>query len=267
MTDGVILVTGASSGIGRDLARCFAADRPLALLARDVAALDRLADELADGPHGRPVILPFDLSLPGAPDRAITALHQRGRHVDVLVNAAGIGVHGRFAETDPVRQRDVVALNLRATTDLALLVLPGMIARRRGGILNVASIASAMPGPLMATYYASKAGLLSFSEALWAETRGTGVTVTALLPGPTHTDFGRRAGFARSGAADAGAMDPAEVAHAGYDAFRSGRRVVVPGWRNKAAVAFARLAPRAIVLAAVEAAQRGRGAGVTSPPR
>jgi uncharacterized protein len=150
-------------------------------------------------------------------------------------------------------------VNVRAAVDLALLVLPGMVARRRGGVLNVASVAAAMPGPLMAVYYASKAGLLSLSEALWAETRGTGVTVTALCPGPTRTDFGRRAGFVAESAVDThGALHPDVVARAGYDGFRAGRRLVVPGWKNRLAMGLARVLPRAALVAAVETAQRGR---------
>jgi hypothetical protein len=259
VSGGVVLVTGASSGIGRALARAFAGDGRLVLLARDAARLEALADELSASPFGRPLAMPLDLSLPGAPDRAIAALAARGLHVDVLVNAAGLGALGPFAAIDPARQRDVVGVNLRAAVDLALLVLPGMIARRRGGVLNVASVAAAMPGPLMATYYATKAGLLSFSEALWAETRGTGVTVTALCPGPTRTDFGRRAGFAAAGAVDDfGTMDAEAVARAGYDGFRAGARVVAPGWKNRAAMVLGRLLPRGLVLAAVETAQRGR---------
>lgn len=256
-----ILITGASSGIGAAFARVFADDGVrLILSGRDGEALARVAAHVARPGLPQPFVLTGDLTEPGAGRRLLADVAAEGLHVDVLVNNAGAGLNGPAAELDLTDQLAIVDLNVRAATELALAVLPDMIGRRRGGILNVASVAGFLPGPFMAVYYASKAFLVSLSQALAEEVRGSGVTVSALCPGPTATDFGRRAGFRGNTAIDAfGSMSADEVARIGHAGFRAGRRLVVPGLRNRAAVALTRIAPRRVALAVIAAAQRRRG--------
>src|SRR5438477_8802051 len=185
-----ILVTGASSGIGRELAKCFAADGSrLILLARKRDALQELADELRQAHETQSEIFPADLAAPGTPTRIFEHLKVHGTKVDVLVNNAGFGAQGAFAELPIDRQLEMLQVNVVAVTHLTSLLLPGMIERRRGGVLNVASTAAFQPGPGMSVYYATKAFVLSFSEAITEELAGKGVTVTALCPGPTETNF------------------------------------------------------------------------------
>jgi short-subunit dehydrogenase len=246
----IALVTGASGGIGLELAKLFAADgHDLVLVARDRDRLAAVAREL-ESRHGiRATAAPADLADPAAPAALHAALEREGRRVDVLVNNAGFGLCGGFAELDASAQVEMVQVNVAALTHLTRLCLPPMLARRAGGILNVASTAAFQPGPLMAVYYASKAYVLSFSEALAGELAGTGVTVTALCPGPTATGFQSRAGMERSRMLrDLRLMDASAVARAGYRAFRAGRRVVVPGWTNRLLAGAVCFLPRGLVL-------------------
>src|ERR1039457_4961414 len=186
-----VLITGASSGIGLELARCFAADGcRLVLLARNTEALETLAKELCQAHKIESLVLTADLSLPETPARIFKELQGRGIMVDVLVNNAGFGANGAFAGLPLQRQLEMIQVNITALTDLTGLFLPGMIERKRGGVLNVGSVAGFMSGPGMAVYFATKAFVLSFTEALAAELADKRLTVTALCPGPTATNFG-----------------------------------------------------------------------------
>jgi short-subunit dehydrogenase len=248
------LVTGASTGIGREFARLLAADgQHVTLTARDRARLEAVAAELRER-HGREAaVIVADLAESGAPEAIVRHVEGAGRDVAVLVNNAGFGSHGPFADADLARELAMIQVNVTALAQLTGLVLPGMVRRRSGRILNVASTAAFQPGPLMATYYASKAFVLSLSEALAEELRGTGVTVTCLCPGPTPTGFQRRAG--NEGTRVVSGLipmtDAASVARAGYRAMRRGARLAVPGLFNRLGVLSVRLGPRRLVTAAV----------------
>ena len=243
-----VLVTGASSGIGRELARCFAADGcRLVLVARKRHALQALADELRQAHQTQAEILPADLSEREAPARIFGHLEANGTRVDVVVNNAGFGAYGEFTELPASRQLDMVQVNVTALTHLTRLFLPGMLERRRGGILNVASVAGFEPGPLMAVYFATKAYVLSFSEAIAEELSGTGVTVTALCPGATATNFAEAAKGRFSRRFQQLAMSAESVARIGYRAFRKGQVVAVSGWRNRCLAFSVRLGPRSLV--------------------
>jgi hypothetical protein len=243
-----VLVTGASSGIGRELAKCFAVEGcKLVLVARKRKALESLAEELHRTHKTHSEVLPADLAEPAAPARIFGHLESQGTRVDILINNAGFGARGAFAQLPLARQLEMVQVNLTALTHLSGLFLPGMLARRRGGILNVASTAAFQPGPGMAIYYATKAYVLAFSEALGEELLGTGVTVSTLCPGPTETNFTAVAGGRASKFFLRAAMSAEEVARIGHQGFRQGRLVVVPGWRNRLLALGTRLGPRALV--------------------
>ena len=253
------LVTGASSGIGEAFARALhARGRSLVLVARRAERLARLADEL--GGAERTLALPLDLAQEGAAARLLAELQQRGVELDLLVNNAGIGTTGPFAEERLETTGALLALNVRAATELARAFLPGMIQRRRGAVINVCSMASFQPVPYLATYAASKAYLLSFSEALCEELRGTGVTVQALCPGLVPTEFQAVAGTDKVAFADAPTMSASFVAEAALRGLESGRTLVLPGWRDRLMVQLQRLAPRAIVRRAGAALFRPRAA-------
>jgi short-subunit dehydrogenase len=239
-----VLITGASSGIGSELAKLFAADgSDLVLVARSEPALRDLADELRDR-HGVDArVLPHDLTDPAAPLALAEELRDAGGIVDVLVNNAGFGAHGPVARIPLERQVEMVQLNAVALTALTRVFLPAMLARRRGGILNVGSTAGFQPGPYMTVYYATKAYVLSFTEGLVEELAGTGVTATCLAPGPTRTGFSRAAGMEGSNLFRLGTMGAAQVARAGYRGFRAGRALVVPGALNRTVAALSRVAP------------------------
>ncbi len=234
------LVTGASSGIGLEFARLLAADQhSLTLVARSGDKLDKIAAEL-----GGAQVIAADLA---APDAASTIVSQ-APSVDILVNNAGVGDFGPFAKTELDKQLAMIDLNVRALTELTHAYLPGMLERGNGRILNVASTASFQPGPLMAVYYATKAYVLSFSEALSEETRGSGVTVTALCPGPTASGFQAAADLEHSRLV-AGRKLPtaAAVAEQGYKAMMKGSAVEVTGLQNKVMAASVRFTPRPVL--------------------
>ncbi|AWB23558.1 SDR family NAD(P)-dependent oxidoreductase [Methylobacterium currus] len=235
------LVTGASSGIGAEIARAFARrGRPLVLSARRVDRLEALAADLPV-----PVaVIPADLAAPGAAEGLIAAVAARGIPLHTLVNNAGFGLRGRLSALPAQDQTEMVAVNVTAPTVLSRLVLPGLIARRSGGILNVASVVAYLPGPNMAAYYASKAYLLSLSEALYEEARPHGVTVTAVCPGATATEFSERADVGGAKRFTGNVMAPDAVAEAAVAGHLAGRAVVIPGAANRAAVIGARLMPR-----------------------
>jgi short-subunit dehydrogenase len=242
------MITGASSGIGRELAKLFARDGArLVLVARSREPLDTLARTL-ETEHGvAPHIIVADLARIDELRRIDTELSERAMAVDVLVNNAAFGMRGAVAELSADEQLDMIHVNVVALTFLTRLLLPAMLERRRGGILNVASTAAFQPGPNMSVYYATKAYVLSFTEALAEELRSTGVRVCCLAPGPTATAFQSRAGMENSRLFRLGAADARSVAEAGHRGYRRGKVLVIPGWRNRAGVLAARLAPRAFV--------------------
>ena len=244
-----VLVTGASSGIGLELAKCFAAEGSrLVLVARNTEALESLADELRRTHKVEALVLTADLAQPETPERIFNELQGRGIMVDVLVNNAGFGAWGRFAELSLPRQLEMLQVNITALVHLTGLFLPGMLQRRRGGILNVASVAGFVPGPGMAVYYATKACVVSLTEALAEELAGTSVTITALCPGPTLTNFGNAAQFREEGRKiRIATMSAKAVARYGHRSFRRGKVVAVPGLQNRLIVLFSRFLPRSVV--------------------
>lgn len=243
------LITGASSGIGLDFARLFAeGGYDVVLVARTESKLKALADELGTAHGVRALAVAADLADPAAPGRLMERVKAEGMHVDVLVNNAGYAGYGAFAETDARMELDMIQVNIGALTALTKAVLPGMLARKSGRILNVASTAAFQPGPLMAVYYATKAYVLSFSEALANETQGSGVTITCLCPGPTKTGFQERAKMEESKLVKGKEiMDSLTVARAGYEGLHQGRAVVIPGFMNKMLVQSVRFLPRSTV--------------------
>ena len=245
------LVTGASGGIGLELARLFAkGGHDLILTARNETKLGELAQYLGGMYHGRVEIIAADLTDPDVPEAIMGEVATRGLTVDALVNNAGFGFRGTFQTMEPQRALDMIQVNITALTQLTRLALPGMVEKKRGRILNVASTAGFVPGPLMAVYYASKAYVLSFSEALRNELQGTGVTVTALCPGPTKTGFADAAGMGGSNLFETpGVMGAAPVAEAGYRGLMGGKTVVIPGLQNKTLIQAIRVSPRWMVTA------------------
>jgi short-subunit dehydrogenase len=245
------LVTGASSGIGADLARELARDgHDLVLTARRVEALTALAGEVA-GHGAAATVLAADLAQPGAAARLVDDLAGRGLSVEVLINNAGLGANGPFAQSEPARSAEMLQVNVVALTEITRLLLPGMVARRRGRILLVASTAGFQPGPQMAVYCATKAYVLSLGEAIAYELRGSGVTVTTLCPGATATEFSRVAGAGKSrlfGSRLLPVMSSTAVARQGYRALKAGRRVVITGVSNKIVAMAGRLSPRWMTL-------------------
>jgi len=254
------IITGASEGLGRDLAACYAeAGFDLLLVARRQDLLFTLASELTQRFHVACEVLAADLSRPDECERVLRAVEPDRRRLYALVNNAGLGTHGWFHELPMERQRTLIDVNVTALTHLSRGVLPWLRANGRGHIMNMASVASFQPGPLMATYYASKAYVLSLSEALHNESRGSGVTVTAVCPGPTRTGFARSAGIAPSApAGGAPAMHSAHVARLAFRGTMSGKRVVVTGFRNKVATFVGRYFPRAFTAEMVRAIQMRR---------
>ncbi|MDQ6892436.1 MAG: SDR family oxidoreductase [Acidobacteriota bacterium] len=255
------LVTGASSGIGRELAVLLARDgHDLVLVARDAARLEALARELFEAHGTTSTVLPLNLSAPDGPFDVLAEVRRAGIELDVLVNNAGIGVWGFFAEADLARELEMIRVNVIAVTVLAKAVLPEMLARGSGRILNVASTAAFQPGPLMAVYYGTKAYVLSFSEAIANETAGTGVTVTAFCPGPTITEFQKKAGMEQTRLFRSRLVQDARTAaKAGYEGMKRGKRVVVPGIANKILAQGVRFAPRRLLTAVTRRIQETRG--------
>jgi len=243
-----VFITGASAGIGLELARLFAADRTdLVLVARRVDKLNELAEELRSKHTVRIETIASDLTQTDSPQRLFDEVAERGLTIDVVVNNAGYGLRGKLAEIDLQRQLDMVHLNVLSLLHLTRLFLPGMIERRQGGILNVASTAAFQPGPNMAVYFATKAFVLSLTDALVEELRGTGVKVTCLAPGPTVTEFAKAAEMEDARLFNMGAMSAAAVARIGYRGFQRGKSLVVPGLGNKLLAYGTRFVPRWMV--------------------
>ena len=257
----VALVTGGSSGIGRELARLLAADgHTLILVARSRERLEGVASELG-GEYRVPVhVVPDDLSDSRSPRRIADAIRALGLTPDFLVNNAGFGMLGVFAQQDEAQLSGMVQVNMASLVMLTRLLLPDMIARGSGRIMNVASVAGFMPGPLMAVYYATTAFVISFSEALDSELRGTGVSVTCLCPGPTRTEFQKRSGMHRLNFFKGPfSMDVGPVARKGYAAMMRGRTLVLPGIANRMLPVVLRFIPRSVVPRLVYSIQsRGR---------
>ena len=248
------LITGASSGIGRCLAQLFARDGyALVLVARREAVLEELAAELAANYGGTVRVMPIDLADPAAALHLHADLLRAGIVVDVLVNNAGFGMQGAFAGLPAERQLQMIHLNVTALTGLTRLLLPSMLERGRGGILNIGSIAAFQPGPFMAVYYATKAYVVSFSEALADELSGSGLRVSCLAPGPTATAFAAEAGAAESRLFQGETMSVEEVARIGYEGWKAGKSLVIAGRRNWWRAFAARFLPRAWVRKAVRA--------------
>ena len=256
----VTLITGASAGIGRELAREFAAQgHELVLIARREQRLTLLADEIAASGRRRPLVLALDLTRHDAVERIDESLAAHGLEPQFVVNNAGFGLVGPIHDLDRAEQLAMIDLNVRTLTDLSLAWI-GALERRNGGILNVASVAGFLPGPRMTVYYATKAFVVSFSEALHHELAPKGIRVCALCPGPVPTEFQARAGFANTRYSPLLTYSAARTAQLGYRGLMRGRRVVVPGLSNKGIKILAALLPHRVTLALHDVYQRSRHA-------
>ena len=251
VTERVTLITGASAGIGTELARVFAAKgHRLALVARRADRLAALAGEITAKGGAAPIVIACDLELPDCGDRIAEALTAEGVEVDYVVNNAGFGVFGHAIKRDRAEQLNIIAVNIRALTDLSLRFSDSLI-KNRGGILNVGSIAGFLPGPGMAVYYASKAYVLSFTEALRQELAPYGVRVTVVCPGPVPSEFQARAGFAPGFDSAVLNVSAEDVARQAYDGLMANKRAVLPGFFIKMVPFLLRLFPRSFILMAV----------------
>jgi len=255
----VTVITGASVGNGAALARVFARNGlQIALIARREKEMSLLATEIAVSAKYQPVVITADLQRADAPARIAHELLGRGLEPAIVVNNAGFGLHGPAAVIDRAEQLAMIDLNVRALTDLSLRWIDGIV-KHKGGILNVASVAGFMPGPNMAVYYATKAYVLSFSEALSRELEPLGVRVTVLCPGPVKTEFQMRAGIDARKPSLLLDRTAEQVARTGYDGFMAGKRLVIPGVGNKIVSLLPKLLPRGLVLKTLDSYQRGRG--------
>jgi uncharacterized protein len=256
------LVTGASAGIGRELARLFAKNgHNVVLVARRRDRLNELAAELERAHSVKATVIAADLGDRAAPSAIAAEVRSHGIEVDFLVNNAGFGTCGSFVHSDLDRELEMVEVNVRALMQLTRLFLPDMVARRRGRILNTASVAGFVPGPYMATYYATKAFVLSFTEALSAELGDTDITVTASCPGPTETEFGAVAGNGKTKLFENNVAPAEPVARHAYQAMMAGKVIAVPGLMNKLITWSARLLPRATLRSMVAGLNRARKRG------
>jgi short-subunit dehydrogenase len=258
VTERVTLITGASSGIGAELAKIFAAKgHRVALVARRIDRLNTLAGEIAAAGGLQPVVIPCDLEQCDAGDRIAATLAAQDLEVEFLVNNAGFGMFGQAVDMDRVAQLAILDVNVRTVTDLSLR-FAGSVIRTGGGILNVASISGFLPGPGMAVYYASKAYVLSFTEALYHELGGKGVRVTALCPGPVPSGFQARAGFVPGLDSAILGVSAAQAARDGYRGLMANKRVVLPGFGIRMVALMLPLFPRGVVGAAVARLQLRR---------
>jgi len=256
------LVTGASAGIGRELARLFAKDgASMVLVARRRDRLEELAEELRAAGAPEVHVVAEDLGDPEAPARIEAAVKALGVELDALVNNAGFGSNGAFAGLDAARELEMIQVNVSAIVDLTHRFVPAMIAAGRGRILNIGSTAGFQPGPFMSTYYATKAFVNSFTEGLAYELRGTGVTATVSCPGPVATEFGEVAGNGSSRLFQMGVADATDVAREAYFAMNAGRSRVVHGFMNAATAQAQRMSPRAAVIAIAARLNRAKGSG------
>lgn len=243
--DAYTLITGASSGIGAALAKVFAEHQhDLVLVARNQQTLQALADGLVKQHAISVEVIAMDLTVPRAARQLVDRLQAQNLSVDILVNNAGFGQCGTFVLADEFIQLQLIALNITCLTELTRLLLPAMIAHGRGKVMQVASIAGFIPGPLMSTYYASKAYVVSLTQALQCELRGSGVQMCALCPGPTATNFGKAAGITgTSNSLKRHRMSAEQVAIQAYADLMANKALSIPGWRNKLIVRLAHLLP------------------------
>ncbi|MCX8056053.1 MAG: SDR family oxidoreductase [Ignavibacteria bacterium] len=250
-----VLITGASFGIGYELAKIFAKEKyNLILTARSEDKLNQIKEELQNSDI-QIVTLAKDLSKPEAPKELFDEIKKLKINLDILINNAGFGLLGPFKELELQAQLDMIQLNITSLVHLTYLFLPEMIERKSGKIMNVASTAAFQPGPNMAVYYATKAFVLSFSEALYSELKDYGITVSALCPGPTKTEFQKRARMENINLERAKLipyMSAEEVARIGYDGLMKGKRVIIPGFLNKFGTKLVRIFPKSIVLAVIK---------------
>ncbi|MGC8545185.1 MAG: SDR family NAD(P)-dependent oxidoreductase [Athalassotoga sp.] len=241
----VVLITGASSGIGKELAQLFAKEgRDLVLVSRNESELRKISKDLSDKFGISAFIIPKDLSMPSAPDEIFDELKKMELNVDVLVNDAGFGSYGAFIKTDLKTSLDMIQVNVTALTHLTWLLVSPMIKNGKGKVLNVASLAAFPPGPYMNVYYSTKAYVLSFSVALNEELKGTGVSVTALCPGPTDTNFQKRIGLTSAETFSIKSMSVQKVAFMGYKGLKKGKLIVLPGFVNKITAFALRFIPK-----------------------
>ncbi|QNG60070.1 SDR family oxidoreductase [Bacillus sp. PAMC26568] len=251
-----VLITGASDGIGRELAYKYAKDGfRLVLVARNEEKLMKLAGELK---NTTAIVKSKDLSDMKQVNELFQELQQEKISVDVLINNAGFGLYGDFKNTSAEEELNMIDLNIKSITLLTKLFLPDMIIKKSGQILNVASSAAFQPGPLMAVYYATKAYVLSFSEAIENELKGTGVSVFVLCPGPTKTSFSDRANLEQSKLFQSGVMDVKTVADAAYTGMKRGQTLIIPGFKNRILAAAVRFMPRKTVTGIVRKTQGTR---------
>ena len=242
------LVTGASSGIGRALAHQFAADgHDLVVVARRAAALDELVREVTRAYGVKATAISVDLAQPAGPRQIYDELSRAATTIDVVVNNAGFGLGGAVAALPLDRQLEMIQVNVIALTELTRLFLPGMLERNRGGVLNVGSTAGFQPGPLMAVYYATKAYVVSFTEALAEELAGSALRVSCLCPGPTATGFAEEAHMTESRLFRLGTMNATDVARIGYAGWKQRKVLVVPGIMNRFGVVLVGVSPRSLV--------------------
>lgn len=248
MAKSTVLITGASGGIGLEFAKVFAREGcDLILIVRTEDKLNDLARELQAKYGTKSRVMAQDLAAPSAPDAIFKTLQADGVQVDILVNNAGFATYGHFVDIDLTTELQEMQLNIITLTHLTKLFLKPMIERHNGKILNLASTAAFQPGPLMAVYYATKAYVLSFSEAIAREVEGTGVTVTALCPGPTESGFQKRADMGESKLVQSGLMSVSTVVEQGYQGLMQGKTVVIPGLTNRLGILIPRFLPRSMV--------------------
>jgi short-subunit dehydrogenase len=248
MAGETVLITGASSGIGLELAKRFAADGcRLILVGRPEGNLDSAAESLWQDYRAHVSVIHQDLTNPAAPQAIFDQLTKENVEVDIVVNNADFGLHGRVADLPIEKQLAMVQLNVVSVTQLTRLFLPKMLERQRGGILNLGSTGSYQPGPNAAVYFATKAYILSFTEALAEELASTSLHVTCLTPGPTATNFGADSGMGKTFFFRLNLMDPKTVAQVGYEAFRRGKVIAIPGKINQFLVFMVRLTPRFLI--------------------
>jgi len=248
MAKETVLITGASSGLGMELAKLFAADgADLVLVARREDRLNELAEKLRSD-HGIQVyVLPKDLSKKSAPEEIFSQLEKENIQIDVVVNNAGFGNKGHIADLDIDLQLDMIQVNLVALTHLTRLFIPGIIERGYGGILNVGSLAGFQPGPNLAVYFATKAYVLSFTEALAEEISNPNIKITCLAPGPVKTEFGEKSDLEDSLLFKVSLMEMEPVVKAGYSGFRKGQTIVIPGLKQQIVPFLNRFTPRLLV--------------------
>lgn len=251
-----VLITGVSGGIGKELADRFAkGGHNIVLVARSEGKILDLAQEYQNKYGIQATVIAKDVAAPGVPEEIFNELKEKKIVVDYLINNAGFGLFGTFMETDMEQEINMIDINIKSLTVMTKLFLPDMIKRGHGGVMNVASLVGFFPGPMMSVYYATKAYVLSFTEALENEVSGTGVTVTALCPGLTSTGFVDRSGMGASKMVRGTIMEAGQVAEGGYRGFLRGKTLIMPGARNRFIAFMPRLLPRKIMTRMIRSSQ------------